>query len=132
MISNANLQFDKSDTFLVYLVLQIQIKTERAHESKPMFGSRVTSESFIAIARELCLNHVRFGANLCGRGGLGLVWDWTVSRCICALQGTDSGMDTPSREFKADHPIQSYEIVRRCRAGSSVLPTPGEQTWLQI
>ena len=54
-----------------------------------------------------------------------MVWDWTVSRCICVLQGTDSGMDTPSREFKAEHPIQSYEIVRRCRAGSSVLPILG-------
>ena len=30
--------------------------------------------------------------------------------------GTDSGMDTPSREFKADHPIQSYEIVQ-CKGG---------------
>jgi hypothetical protein len=38
-------------------------------------------------------------------------YDYEVGKC-----GTGSGMDTPSDEFTADHPIQSYEIVQ-CKGG---------------
>merc|ERR1719152_610589 len=34
-------------------------------------------------------------------------YNYDVGTC-----GTDSGMETPSMEFTAEHPIQSYEIVQ--------------------
>ena len=38
-------------------------------------------------------------------------YNYDVGTC-----GTDSGMETPSMDFTADHPIQSYEIVQ-CKGG---------------